>query len=254
MLDLRYIREHPDEVRAALAKLHTEAPLDEVLALDARHRALLAEVEELRAARNAGSKEVSKLRDPAERNRRIAEMRALGDRIAALEGELNEVRARLDAALLEMPNLPDPDVPVGRDESENVVLRHWLPGVEASGLGSTLLGPLKVEEWNQLIQAGWQPLFESTDIRIGDRGGIDLLRTFDDAIDQQLFVVETGCRQLPARAQRDRVQSGKVGQNLVVNQRHVEPPACADITSMHIRAPNNPGLAERVASGRPLRR
>src|SRR5438876_1218887 len=92
MLDLRYIREHPDEVRAALAKLYTEAPLDEVLALDERHRALLAEVEELRAARNAGSKEVSKLRDPAERNRRIAEMRALGDHIAALAVDLHVER------------------------------------------------------------------------------------------------------------------------------------------------------------------
>ncbi len=125
MLDLRYIREHTDEVRERLATLYTDAPLDEALALDERHRALLAEVEELRAARNAGSKAVSKERDPAERERRIAEMRAIGDRITAVEAELNEIRARLDAALLELPNLPDPDVPVGRDESENVVLREW---------------------------------------------------------------------------------------------------------------------------------
>ncbi len=128
MLDLRYVREQTAEVRERLATLYSDAALaalDEVLALDGRHRALLAEVEELRAARNAGSKAVSKERDPQERERRIAEMRAIGDRTAVLEAELNEVRARLDAALLELPNLPDPDVPVGRDESENVVVRGW---------------------------------------------------------------------------------------------------------------------------------
>jgi seryl-tRNA synthetase len=125
MLDLRYIRENADEVRRRVATLYMETPLDDILALDERHRAILAEVEEARARRNAGSKAVSQERDPAERNRKIAEMRELGERIGALEKELNDVKDRLDRALLEMPNLPDPDVPVGKDESENVVLRHW---------------------------------------------------------------------------------------------------------------------------------
>jgi len=112
-------------VRARLATLYTETPLDLVLALDERHRALLAEVETLRAERRAGSQGVGQTRDPAERNRRIAAMRDVGDRIDALEAELQQLRGRLDAALLEMPNLPDPDVPVGRDASENVIVRQW---------------------------------------------------------------------------------------------------------------------------------
>lgn len=125
MLDLRFIREHTDEVRARLATLYTDAPLDAILALDERHRALLNEVEEARARRNAGSKAVSQERDPAERERQIAAMRALGDRIAALDAELGAIKEQLDRALLEMPNLPDPDVPIGKDEAENVTLRHW---------------------------------------------------------------------------------------------------------------------------------
>src|SRR4051794_19502131 len=125
MLDMRFIRENADEVRRRMATLYMETPLDEILALDERHRAILGEVEEARARRNAGSKAVSQERDPAERNRKIAEMRELGERIGALEKELNDVKDRLDRALLEMPNLPDPDVPVGKDESENVILRHW---------------------------------------------------------------------------------------------------------------------------------
>ncbi len=125
MLDLRLLREQTDEVRERLSTLYLETPLDEILALDERNRAILSEVEELRAQRNTGSKAVSKERDPETRNRQIAEMRALGDRIAALDRELDEVKGRLDQALLEMPNLPDRDVPVGRDDAENVILRHW---------------------------------------------------------------------------------------------------------------------------------
>jgi seryl-tRNA synthetase len=125
MLDLRFIRENADEVRRRLATLYVETPLDEILVLDERHRVILAEVEEARARRNAGSKAVSQERDPAERNRKIAEMRELGERIGLLEAELTEVKDRLDRALLEMPNLPDPDVPIGKDESENLIVRHW---------------------------------------------------------------------------------------------------------------------------------
>jgi len=125
MLDLRYIRDHADEVRARIATLYTEAPLDTILALDERNRALLSAVEEARAARNTGSKAVSQERDPEIRNQRIAAMRALGDRIAAIDVELNSVKEQLDRALLEMPNLPDADVPVGKDDSENITLRHW---------------------------------------------------------------------------------------------------------------------------------
>ena len=125
MLDLRFIREHADEVRARLATLYLETPLDEILGLDERHRTILGEVEEARAQRNAGSKAVSQERDPDERDRKIVAMRALGDRMVALEQELTAIKARLDAALLEMPNLPDADVPVGKDDAENVILRHW---------------------------------------------------------------------------------------------------------------------------------
>jgi len=125
MLDLAYIREHPEEVRENLAKLNTIAPLDEILELDARRRMLLQEVEGLRARRNSVSKDISATRDTGQRQALIAAMREVNERIADLEAELREVEARLGDALLEMPNLPDPTVPVGRDESENVVVRTW---------------------------------------------------------------------------------------------------------------------------------
>lgn len=125
MLDLRYIREHPDQVRAAYAKLFTTTPLDQVLDLDARHRALLAEVEQQRAKLNAGSKEVGALRDPDARAAKVSAMRLLGDQIAMATERLDTVRRELERVLLELPNVPDDDVPVGKDESENVIVGHW---------------------------------------------------------------------------------------------------------------------------------
>ena len=122
MLDLRLIREQPDQVKAALATLNAEAPIDEILAFDANRRALLTEVEALKAERNEGSKLVTRTKDPAERQVLIANLRELGDRIAALDEEAKAVDVRLHDLLLLVPNLPLPEVPIGPDESANVVV------------------------------------------------------------------------------------------------------------------------------------
>jgi seryl-tRNA synthetase len=124
MLDVNLIREKPHVVRAALADLNAEAPIDEILALDARRRELLGAVEALRAERNAVSKEIGRTKDKAARQTRIEEMRAVGDRIKALETELKRVDADLYDAMLLVPNLPAPGVPVGPDEDHNVVVRQ----------------------------------------------------------------------------------------------------------------------------------
>lgn len=124
MLDLNFIREHPDQVKEALVKLNETAPIDEILETDERRRQLLVEVESLRARRNAVSKEIARMQDPAEREARIAEMRQVGDRIALLEDELRQVEQRLYELQLQVPNMPHPSVPVGPDESHNVVIRQ----------------------------------------------------------------------------------------------------------------------------------
>lgn len=125
MLDLRLIREQTDMVREALRKLNTDAPIDEILQLDERRRQLVAEADQLKAQRNAESKRIAQLPSGPEREAAIAAMRQLGERIEALDKELAAIEERLQALLLEVPNLPDPDVPVGPDESGNIVVRHW---------------------------------------------------------------------------------------------------------------------------------
>jgi seryl-tRNA synthetase len=121
MLDLQFIREHPDEVREALVKLNETAPIDEILVLDARRRELLAEADSLKHQRNVVSKQIGRMKEKDQAL--IEEMREVGARIKDLDGELGLVETELNDLLLLVPNLPDPSVPVGKDESENVLVR-----------------------------------------------------------------------------------------------------------------------------------
>jgi len=126
MLDINLIREEPEVVKAAMRDLNVEAPIDQILALDAQRREILVVVEELRAERNTVSKEISRTKDKQERQARIEEMRDVGERIKALESDLKAIESDLHGALLQVPNLPGPDVPVGPDEEHNVLV--WEKG------------------------------------------------------------------------------------------------------------------------------
>jgi len=143
MIDLRYIREHPNKVKAALEKLNSTAPIDEIVALDASRRALLTEVERLKQERNIASKEIGRLKDQDERQAKIAAMRQVGDRIADLDQQLRDVGVRLQTALLEVPNLPHESVPVGPDDSHNIVVRQEgeLPSFDFAPLPHWDIGP-----------------------------------------------------------------------------------------------------------------
>jgi seryl-tRNA synthetase len=123
MLDIRLIRERPDEVKAGLATVGVAGEeIDRVLEIDARRRSLIGVVEGLRNERSETSKKIGKLAKE-EREALVAEMRAVGDRIAALEKDLAAVEAEFDEAMLLLPNLPHTAVPVGPDESANVLVR-----------------------------------------------------------------------------------------------------------------------------------
>ncbi len=123
MLDIKLIREQTDYVKTQLARAGVEpAAIDVVLTYDEQRRALLKEVETLKATRNAVSKEIGKMKDAAARDAKIAEMRGVGDRIAELDKQVTVVEEQQRTALLELRNLPHPDVPDGPDEEHNVVI------------------------------------------------------------------------------------------------------------------------------------
>jgi seryl-tRNA synthetase len=129
MLDIRWMREHPEELAEAMRKLNvTDAPWAQALALDEERRGLLNQVEILRAERNSGSKRVGELfreKKMEEANAIKAHMSQIGDEIAGLDERLRQVEADFTDAMMRIPNPPEPDVPVAPDESGNQVVAAW---------------------------------------------------------------------------------------------------------------------------------
>lgn len=128
MLDIKMLRDRPDHVRERLASRHggDEARLAEVLALDERRRAAVSEVEQLKALRNARSKEIGALmgqKRTEEAEARKAEVRTLGDRISALDRTVAESETARDALMLTLPNLPHASVAPGKDAADNPEIR-----------------------------------------------------------------------------------------------------------------------------------
>ncbi|MDR2167921.1 MAG: serine--tRNA ligase, partial [Clostridiales bacterium] len=118
MLDIKILRNEFEGAAQALARRgNEELDLRPFLGLDERRRALILEVEELKAQRNAASKDAAANRD---------EMRELSAKIKELDGELGALEAELEAFLLGFPNLPHESVPDGADADDNVEMRRYL--------------------------------------------------------------------------------------------------------------------------------
>lgn len=112
MIDLKFIRENPEQVREAISHRKDNAPLDEILVLDQERRQKLTELENLRHARKGGKMSPE-------------EGRKLRDQINVLESESNALEEKLRDLVLRVPNIPDASVPVGTSEEENEIVRSW---------------------------------------------------------------------------------------------------------------------------------
>ena len=129
MLDLNYVRDNLDKVRAAL-QTRGVAPsaLDDFVEADAERRRLIAESDQLNARRNTASREIGALmkegkRDEAEAQRK--EVGELKERISELDQLREQAEARMRDLLSTLPNIPHESVPVGSDESANTEVRRW---------------------------------------------------------------------------------------------------------------------------------
>ncbi len=126
MLDIKVIRENPDLVKAGATKKHMPdriAAIDQVLALDAEIRGLLPKLEGMRAEQKSAGKQIGKL-GPQERELHLAGQRELKERLVALEEQEKALRAQLEQVMLLVPNLPAPEVPDGKDDTENREVRR----------------------------------------------------------------------------------------------------------------------------------
>ncbi len=147
MLDPKLLRESPEIVRAAIARKHLDVDLDAVLALDTTWRALLAEVEALRAKQKAANNEMAAAKKGSpEFLAKVQEMKAVSQEIKAKEENLNFTQEKWNAAMLALPNIPHSSVPDGRTPEENQVFAtngsieatspHALPHWEIAGFSN----------------------------------------------------------------------------------------------------------------------
>lgn len=133
MLDAKFVAANPELVVEKLKKRNITVDLSAFLQAEENRRQLLAKVEQMKAERNATSKEIGVLKKQGQDAGPIMEkMRELGDEIAALDGEVKAAEETIRSALLAIPNIPNESVPFGNSDADNPVMREWgeLPKIE----------------------------------------------------------------------------------------------------------------------------
>jgi len=127
MLELKFVRNNPEVVRDALIRRRADTgPLDRLLEYDRAWREALKEGDALKHRRNVVSLEIARLKkEGKDAGAMIEEMRHISDEIKAIDERLREYESRMQDLLLSIPNIPSSTTPLGKDETENVVVRTW---------------------------------------------------------------------------------------------------------------------------------
>lgn len=127
MLDINLIRSNPDKVKQAIAhKRENTAGIDQILELDVQRRSLIHTCEQLKNKRNEKSKEVSELKKKRQdASIIIEETKKIGDEIKSYEEKIVGLESQINNLMLRIPNIPAADVPIGKDENDNVVVKSW---------------------------------------------------------------------------------------------------------------------------------
>ena len=127
MLSAKYVRDNLDTIRKSLEKRKSDFPLDELLKADEETRKLMTDIQQKRAARNAGSKEIAELKKQGKEpsKEQLESLARLKGEIDSAEKELENYQEKLRSLPLSMPNILHDSVPYGKDENDNVELRKW---------------------------------------------------------------------------------------------------------------------------------
>ncbi len=125
MLDIKFIRENTDIVKAGIKNKNSDIDIDLLIKLDDRRLAVLKMTEDLRAEQNRMNASISIEKDSSKREQMIEEMRLVKDDFKKGEEELREVMSQWQGLMLKIPNIPSVDTPVAPDESGNMVIRQW---------------------------------------------------------------------------------------------------------------------------------
>lgn len=125
MIDLKDLRDNPTKYIEGAAKKNINVDFAAVRALDEKHRQTQVEFDRLKAEQNQISQQIGKAKEPAEREALKLQAAGMKPRLKELEDAGRETKAQLDQLLWSIPQPPDADVPVGKDATDNVVVRTW---------------------------------------------------------------------------------------------------------------------------------
>jgi len=126
VLDLKFIRENPEQVQKGLTAKGSAIDLQELLELDAERRAKLTEVERLKAARNQASDKIAKCKKEGNDSAPIiAEMRSTSQKITELDSQVGEIDEKIELISIRIPNVPLAEVPVSKGVEGNKTVRTW---------------------------------------------------------------------------------------------------------------------------------
>lgn len=125
MLDIKFIRENKDIVKAGAEKKHVSVDIDALLALDDKRLLSLKKTEDLRAEQNRMNASIASEKDTNSRMQMIEEMRLVKEDFKKEEEDLRALMIEWQSLMLQVPNIPDPTVPEGASEEENVVTTTW---------------------------------------------------------------------------------------------------------------------------------
>ena len=178
MLDIKVLRQEPERIKEALKKRFNPLDIEPAIELDKQRRAILAEVEQKKAKQNEITKQIPQMKKNGENTDQIfAEMKELSNDIKADDEKVRDIDEQLRNFMLRIPNIPNPEVPVGKDDTENVELRkfseprkfdfepkaHWEIGTDINIQNAVQKLPVLVSQYIKvLVQDLKEPLFSSS--------------------------------------------------------------------------------------------
>jgi len=126
LIDVKLLREHPEQVRDMLTKRNMDFPLADLIRLDEERRSLITKAQVLKTERNRISIEVAKAKKSGQSaDNQIAKMKEVSDEIARADARTKELEQEIQILMMKLPNMIHESVPIGKDETNNIEVRKW---------------------------------------------------------------------------------------------------------------------------------
>ena len=135
MLDIKFIRKYPEKVKQGCEKKQVKVDIDLLLKLDKQRREMMIVLDEFRAKKNKASKDIASAKDKKEKQKIISEMQKIDKQSDKTKKQFQKIEKEFNDLMFQIPNMPFNDVPIGKDENDNVVSRKNAASGEPRPMG-----------------------------------------------------------------------------------------------------------------------